>query len=160
MCSPQSHFAHLYFLHLLITLFSDEQYYNDHNLNFVQQEAASTKLSYAQMVARKQQSMTTAKLTMENGVPSQATPTPDCSTMPTTAQEHTQPSTTVSTPAHTKSTSVSASASFSGKETTSRNFEPKPQRFQGNRLPKDFRDNRRPRFDRHQGDYDVKVLAK
>ena len=120
-----------------------------------QQEVAPAKLSYAQMVARKQQAENAAKQNCEEGAQAAARPATQ-----TTLREQSQTQASATVPASAPPKSASASARPSAKEPPRKDFEPKEQRLQGSRRAKENRDSRQSRFDRRRSDRDVKVPAK
>ncbi|XP_076453233.1 uncharacterized protein LOC143288523 isoform X2 [Babylonia areolata] len=126
-------------------------------------DVAPARLSYAQMVARKQQAENVAKQNSEEGGAQQATPPAAARTTAQTTlreQSQTQASASVSASAPPKSASASANARPPSKEGLRKDFEPKEQRFSGGRGAKENRNSRQPRFDRRRVDRDVKVPAK
>ena len=135
----------------------------------VQDSVPPARLSYAQMVARKQQAENAASASVvEEGTPAPAPvaaatrpptqpPSREASQAPATASA----SALVSASIPAKSASASATTRPPSKESQRRDFEPKEPRFQGARRPRDNREiNRQPRFDRRRGERDVKVTAK
>ncbi|XP_070187189.1 la-related protein 4-like isoform X2 [Littorina saxatilis] len=126
--------------------------------------AEPPKLSYAQMVARKQQAENAARQqSAEEGASSQASSSSSSaarSSAQTTLREQSQTQTSASVSASSAPPkSASASARPPAREPQRKDFDPKDQRFPGGRRAKENRDNR-PRFDRRRSDRDVKVPAK
>lgn len=123
------------------------------------QEAAPApaKLSYAQMVARKQQQAENAVWhSYEEGASGQAR-----AATQSTLREQSQAQACASVSASAPPKAASASARPPpAKEPPRRDLEPKEQRFLGSRRAKENRDSRQPRFDRRRSDRDFKVPSK
>lgn len=123
------------------------------------------RLSYAQMVQRRQAGEAADKPRMEEPSSSHPANTAARSTAQTTLREQSQTQSPATVSASSSAPkSACASARPPSKEPPRRDFEPKEQRFQsGGRRAKENRDNRQPRFDRRRGSDrggDVKVSAK
>ncbi|XP_076459167.1 uncharacterized protein LOC143292601 isoform X2 [Babylonia areolata] len=119
--------------------------------------AAPAKLSYAQMVARKQ-AENAVKISVENGVTSEAAVPVSAAAAPSTQSEPTAAvAASVSVSASPKA--ANATARPSPKEHPRRDYEPREQRFQGSRRTRDYRENRQTRFEPRRSDRGAKVPA-
>lgn len=123
------------------------------------QQDVPARLSYAQMVQRRQATDNVEKQKTDDSPQPAASASVTRPAAQTTLREQSQTQTVNAVSASATPKSACASARSSNKESVRKDFEPREQRFQGSRRSKENRD-RQQRPERRRSERDVRVVAK